>query len=177
MKLSKKGLLEIAQYEGCCVRPYFDSVGVITIGIGATKTEFPDLASWDKAKYMTLQECIDMFKQHVERYEATVNNSLTVEVEQYQFDALVSLCYNIGQSGLSKSTVIKRINARQSVQDIGDAFMMWNKPREILGRRTKEAVLYMTGVYSSNGTILVTDTDGKGHEIHHGKEVDISGLI
>lgn len=178
MKTSKKGLLEIAQYEGLCVKPYYDSVGVITIGIGATRTEFPDLANWDKTKEMSIEECCHLFQQHVIRYENTVLGSLTRDIEQWQFDALVSLCYNIGQSGLVRSTLIKRVNSNAMFDEIGRAFMMWNKPPEIVGRRTKEKNLYVRGVYTSNGKVLVTTTDGRGHELQRsGHEVDISGYF
>jgi lysozyme len=178
MKTSTKGLLEIAQYEGCCTKPYFDSVGVLTIGIGATKTEFPDIDSWDKNKEMTLQECCNLFKQHIVRYEATVNGCLLRSVEQWQFDALVSLCYNIGQTGLMNSTLIKYINAGVALSDIAMAFMMWNRPKEIIGRRTKEKNLYLNGTYTNDGKILVTTTDGKGHELmRSAKSIDISSYL
>lgn len=165
MILSKQGKLEICSREGFCLRPYFDSVGVITIGFGSTKTEIPNLANWDKSAYPPIQELIDIYIDSLKDYEEGVNNSLNVDVNQAQFDALVSFCYNVGIGGEAHSTLIKEINSKNSnLNDIYNAFLMWNKPPEILGRRKSEANLYCHGIYTGS-YILQTDTDGKGHEL------------
>jgi len=179
METSENGILEIASYEGVCLRPYFDSVGVITIGFGSTVTEIPNLKNWDKTKYISMQEAYDLFKGSLTRYETAVTNHLIVDISQSQFDALVSLCYNIGTGGLSNSTLIRMINQKASPQVIRADFLMWNKPREIIGRRTKEANLYQTGVYSNpNGLCEYLDTDGAGHQKHStAKEVNIKSLL
>lgn len=179
MEISESGELEVCGYEGVCLRPYFDSVGVITIGFGSTVTEIPNLANWDKTKYITMQEAYDIFKGSAGRYETAVTNSLIVDITQYQFDALTSLCYNIGTYGLSNSTLIRSINQKQPASIIQANFLMWNKPREIIGRRTKEANLYRTGVYSNpNGMCQLLDTDGAGHQLQHtAKEINIKSLL
>jgi lysozyme len=179
METSENGILEICSYEGVCLRPYLDSVGVWTIGFGSTTTEIPNLKNWDKTKYITMQYAYDLFKSSLASYEKAVTNSLIVDITQYQFDALVSLCYNIGTGGLSHSTLIRMINQKQSAVTIRADFLMWNKPREIIGRRTKEANLYQTGVYSNpNGMCEYLDTDGAGHQVHHtAKEISIKALL
>jgi GH24 family phage-related lysozyme (muramidase) len=179
MEMSESGVLEVCGYEGVCLRPYFDSVGVITIGFGSTVTEIPNLKNWDKSKYISMQEAYDIFKASLGRYEKAVTNSLIVDITQSQFDALTSLCYNIGTGGLSNSTLIRSINQKQSSAVIYNDFLMWNKPREIVGRRTKEAHLYTTGVYSNpNGLCQSLDTDGNGHQLQHtSKEINIKSLL
>lgn len=179
MEISENGMFEICSYEGVCLRPYFDSVGVITIGFGSTVTEIPNLKNWDKTKYISMQEAYDIFKGSLARYETAVTNHLIVNVNQSQFDALVSLCYNIGTGGLSNSTLLRKINQAAAGHEIQAAFLMWNKPREIIGRRTKEANLYRTGVYSNpDGICESLDTDGAGHQLHHtAKEISIKSLI
>lgn len=179
MEISKNGIFEICSYEGVCLRPYFDSVGVITIGFGSTVTEIPNLKNWDKEKYITMQEAYDIFSGSLGLYERAVTNHLIVDIVQTQFDALVSLCYNIGTSGFSNSTLIRKINQKASPDEIRKAFLMWNKPKEILGRRTKEANLYQTGIYSNpNGMCELLDTDGKGHQLHHSsKQVSIESYL
>lgn len=202
MKMSEKGLIELTSLEGCCLKPYYDSVGVITIGVGATRSEIPTLKDWDKSKAITMKEVFDLLRRSIVKYEDAVNRTLKngTMLTQSQFDALVSICYNIGTGGLSKSTFMKRINSGarvgklptglvedyyeissadrtdrsvemgESVQlewagegTIVDAILMWNKPREIMGRRKKEARLFSTGQYSNTGYCQLFETDNKGH--------------
>lgn len=162
MQTSTRGKIELACHEGLATQPYLDSVGVVTIGIGATVSEIPDLPRWPKDKTLTIPEVFDLFDKSLKKYENAVNEALKVDVTQEQFDALVSLCYNIGTGGIKKSTLIKRINAKASMKDIHDAFMMWRIPKEILGRRKREADLYTTGKYQKDGMAQLFNTGGTG---------------
>ncbi len=51
---------------------------------------------------------------------------LKVSVTQNQYDALVSLAYNIGTRALSTSTLMKKLNAGD-VKGAADAFLSWNR--------------------------------------------------
>jgi lysozyme len=152
MQISKRGLLELADREGLALTPYYDSVGVKTVGIGLTRSDIKDLASWPWDKSITVKEAVDMYKKHVQPYADAVVKALKVPVTQPQFDALVSITYNIGIGGMQGSTFMKRINAKDSMNSIVNAILMWNKPKEIQGRRQKEAELFAKGKY--------TNTDG-----------------
>ncbi len=146
-KLSNLGKAEILLSEGLCLSKYKDSVGVWTIGLGATASEIPDLASWSLNKELSLEEAFELFNKGIIKYEIAVNKAIKVPLSQNQFDALVSITYNIGTGGMSKSTFIKRINAGKSLEEIKAAIMMWTKQKELVGRRTKEAELFATGKY------------------------------
>jgi lysozyme len=72
-------------------------------------------------------------------------------VNQNQFDALVSFCYNLGIGAFNSSTLKKKVIANPADASIRDEFMKWNKARvkgvltELKGltnRRTAEADLY-----------------------------------
>jgi len=147
MKTSQKGKLFILAKEGICLSKYKDSVGVWTIGAGATSSDIPDLKDWPMDKKLTVEEVLNMFVHHLVKYENAVNKALAVDIAQHQFDALGSICYNIGTGGMTKSTFIRRINAMSPQMDISDAIKMWDKPKEIKGRRAAEARLYTQGVY------------------------------
>ena len=176
LKCSEKGLVEIAGHEGICLSPYLDSVGVWTIGVGATKSEIPNLNSAHTA--ITVPQAIDLFKKSIVKYENGVNKALKVSVTQEQFDALVSICYNIGVGGLSGSTFIKMINNNSPMTKIVDAIMMWTKPKEITARRRKEAKLYSTGQYSNNGKALVFPVNSTHRPVYSkGLSVDIASLL
>lgn len=179
METSKSGVFQLCGVEGVCLRPYFDSVGVITIGFGSTATEIPNLKNWDKTKYITMQYAYDIFVSSLGLYERAVTNHLIVDVTQYQFDALVSLCYNIGTGGFSNSTLVRKINQQTSADEIEAAFLMWNKPKEILSRRKREANLYRNGIYfNPNGLCEYLDTDGTGNQVHSTiKQIDLNSLI
>lgn len=172
--ISPRGLLELADREGLSTRKYLDSVGVQTIGIGLTSSDIKDLKSWDWDKELTVKECVDLFKQHVKPYSDAVDKALKVPVTQNQFNALVSITYNIGIGGMKRSTFMKRINAYANVKDIVDAILMWNKPPEIMGRRKKEAALFQYGTYANrDGCVDRISVNPKTHKPSYKGRVSI----
>lgn len=176
MNISLKGLIELAGHEGVCLSPYLDSVGVWTIGFGATRSEIPGLNG--SHPDITMLQAVNLFKKGIVKYENAVNKAIHVQVSQEQFDALCSICYNIGCGGLSGSTFVKRINAQAPMNNIIAAIMMWTKPKEITLRRAKEAKLFSNGVYSNGGKCLVFPTNGRGHTLYaKGKSVNVVDLI
>lgn len=174
MKMSNKGLVELAGHEGICLSKYRDSVGVWTIGVGATRTEIPDLAKWPLNKKITVQEAINLFKKSIVRYENALNKHLKRPIKQTEFDALCSWCYNVGTGWVRKATVIRLINQGVKGQRLYDALMMYRKPKEIIGRRRKEAKLLRDGTYSNDGRALLFPVSSRGYPIYsHGKSINV----
>lgn len=162
--ISSEGLLELADREGLSQSKYLDSVGVQTIGIGLTDSDIKDLDKWSWTKELSIVNCVDLFKQHIQPYSNAVRDALQVSVTQYQFDALVSITYNIGIGGMKKSTFMKRINNKDHVDNIVDAILMWDKPPEIIGRRMKEAALFKNGIYkNTDGCVDKITVNSKTH--------------
>ena len=165
MKTSNKGLLEIAEHEGIVPAPYFDSVGVLTYGIGHTKSAGGiDPATMDRAMPADIEAAIDhaldVFRDDVGKYESRVNSAIKVPLSQYQFDALVSFDFNTG--GIHRAKLTRRINAGDA--GAGDSFMGWIKPPEIRKRREAEMRLFKAGDYDANGDqVFIWGTDGKGN--------------
>lgn len=177
MKTSNKGLVFLAHSENIALSKYLDTRGVWTIGIGATVSEIPDLPSWPLNKSLTLKEVFELYSQSFKKYEAAVNNSLKVAVSQSQFDALVSIAYNIGigwfgVGGHKTASFVERINDKASPGkltgykdvwspqngkylkagvftkgSVADGIMKFLKQPEITLRRTREAVLFSSGDY------------------------------
>jgi lysozyme len=145
MNISTKGLIEIMSHEGVCLSPYLDSVGVWTIGVGITKHDGKDPQNMGA---ITLDQAVAMFKDRIVAYVAPVQK-LGLALTQAQFDALVSFCYNVGPGNLAT------LCRNRSIEQIGEAFSLYHKPVEITARRDKEQKLFKTGVYSSNGKVLV----------------------
>lgn len=178
MKTSNEGKVEIIGHEGIALSKYKDSVGVWTIAGGATKTEIPDIASWPLSKTITMQEAFELFGRSIVKYENAINKALTRPILQTQFDALVSWCYNVGvgytqpvydkKGNMTRdvATVIKLLNKGASGVDLYKALMMYRKPPEILGRRTKEANLLAYGRYSNDGKAMLFPVSSTGYPIY-----------
>ena len=169
MKVSKRGLLEIASHEGVVPGPYLDSVGVWTCYIGhTTGAGAPNPAAMKRGMpddlTAELWKVFDLFSRDVVKYADRVNAAINVPLKQYEFDALVSFDYNTG--GIHRATLTKRINAKDPLAY--ESFMGWVKPPEIKKRRTAEMNLFRTGDYDANGMqipIWKVDVNGKlrGH--------------
>jgi len=146
MKLSKKGKELIAGFEGLRTKPYLCSAKVATIGIGSTRYEDGRKVSMSDEPICT-ERAYELFEITVKGYENAVNKYAKIALNQNQFDALVSLCYNIGVGGYSKSTVVRYSNADANGIEIQKAFLMWNKVKGkvsngLTRRRIVESSLY-----------------------------------
>lgn len=147
MRVSDHGIEFIKNEEGVVLHPYKDSRGIWTIGIGSTYWENGEPVRYTD-KPITLARALLLFHTTIKRYEDQVNASVKSKLTQNQFDALVSLCYNIGTSGFETSTVARVANINPNSKMITAAFKMWKKAGSnltaLLGRRTREAKLYFT---------------------------------
>jgi len=155
MKVSDKGVLEIAEHEGIVPAPYLDSVGVWTFGVGHTaaaggvnpaKMQRGMPANLDRA----IDEALDVFKQDLVKYEKRVNEAIKVPLKQHEFDALVSFDFNTG--GIHRARLTQAINAGE--YDAPKHFFGWMRPPELRKRRTAEERLFVTGDYDANGDLI-----------------------
>jgi lysozyme len=145
MKIDSVGRNFIYLKEGVRLKAYKDVVGIPTIGVGFTY--YPGGKKVQMADVISLKQCDDIFTAVVADFEKAVSAAIKVPLTQNQFNALVSLAYNIGTAGFSKSTLVKRINAGESPESITAAFNMWNKAggkvnSTLTKRRADEAKLY-----------------------------------
>jgi len=134
----------IANEEGCILHPYKDSVGVWTIGIGCTYYSNGNKVQGTDAP-INKEYALLLFAALLRHYELAVWANTRDDIKQSQFDALVSLCYNIGVTAFKGSTVLERVNENPDGLDIGAAFLMWKNAGglpSLLGRRKREAALY-----------------------------------
>jgi GH24 family phage-related lysozyme (muramidase) len=139
-KASARLITLLKRYEGCRLEAYRCAAGVWTIGFGTTSGVVEGMK-------ITQEQAEILLRSDLERFEHGVSKMLRVNVTQNQFDALVSLAYNIGLSALSKSTLMRKLNAGD-VQGASIEFGRWNKAggRELLGltrRREEERKLFM----------------------------------
>lgn len=140
MKMSEQGRKLLTQREGVRLKAYRDSVGVWTIGVGHTAAAGPPTPA--PGMVITEEECDRIFIRDLVLYEQAIEKALRVPVEQHEFDALVSICFNVGPR-FADSTCIKRLNAKDR-KGAAEAIMMWSKPPEIIGRRRTEQKQFLT---------------------------------
>ena len=146
MRLGSKGLELIKSFEGFYSKPYLDPIGIPTIGYGATY--YPNKKKVTmKDKPLTEKEASNLLKEMMITYENDVKRLVKRELNQNQFDALVSFTYNLGSANLGKSTLLKKINANPCDKTIKDEFLKWNKAggkvlNGLTRRRNAEAELY-----------------------------------
>ena len=160
MKISDEGLRLIRSFEGYHTRlkdgscaAYLCPARVPTIGWGCTEGVKLGMV-W------TEQEAEDALRREIAKFEAIVAKHVTVEINQNERDALISLAYNIGEGGrdrrgkiipgFSTSSVLKRLNKGDRV-GAARAFPLWNKGGGrvlpgLVSRRAREAALFLKPV-------------------------------
>jgi lysozyme len=149
--LSFDGIVFTKGGEGFESAPYLDSGDVPTIGFGSTYYEDGTKVRMTDAP-ITMERAATLFSVTMRIYVNAVRAAIKTPLKQYQFDALVSLCYNIGVAAFSSSTLVKVINAGQDEDAITFQFMRWNKDngkvvKGLTNRRAKEVKLYHKGIY------------------------------
>lgn len=141
MKISPAGLDLIKSSEGCKLKAYRCPANVLTIGYGHTG---PDVF---EGQEISQADADTLLRLDVAKYENAVNKACP-KISQPQFDACVSLCYNIGEGAFAKSSVA-RLHKAGKYAEAAQAFMLWNKAakkvsRGLTARRARESALYLS---------------------------------
>jgi lysozyme len=126
MKTSQAGLELIKQFEGFRAKAYLCSAKVPTIGYGSTRyADGTPVSLRDPA--ITEAVGLALFKETLVSYEKAVTKAVKVTLEQFEFDALVSLCYNIGVGNLASSTLVRLLNEDEARIEVAGQFLRWNR--------------------------------------------------
>lgn len=146
MHVSPSGVDLICNFEGLRLKAYDDGVGVWTIGFGTTK--YPNGIRVKKGDTCTLDQAKAYMQNDLKSFEQTVNNTVKVPLNKNQFDALVSLAYNIGTNAFSKSTLVKKLNAND-IRGAADQFDVWvnaggKRMQGLVNRRAREKALFIS---------------------------------
>ena len=146
MSVSNKGVDLICEFEGKRLVAYDDGVGVWTIGFGTIK--YPNGVRVKKGDTCTLDQAKEYMRHDLIEFEHTVNSSVKVPLNQNQFDALVSLSYNIGSSAFKSSTLVKKLNTGD-YQGAADQFNVWvnaggKRMQGLVSRRDREKLLFLS---------------------------------
>ena len=122
-----------------------------TIGYGHTKDVFRGMS-------ITEQQAEALLLEDLQWAENTVNRVVKVPLNQNQFDALVSLCFNIGSTAFSNSTLVRVLNKGDYVE-AANQILRWDKQagrtlRGLTIRRTKERELFLLPISNSPSEAL-----------------------
>lgn len=146
MHISEKGIGFIIKEEGERLTAYKCQAGVWTIGVGHTGKDVK------QGLKITKEQSQDFLKQDLKRFENCVETNINHTLLQHEFDALVSFCFNVGCEAFRLSTLRKKINDLNSVDEIKKEFRRWCKGSGkvlpvLVGRREREIKLFEEGKY------------------------------
>ena len=144
MQMSRAGIQMLVNFEGFHHQAYRCPAQVWTIGFGTTvypdgrRVQQGDECSWEQAL---------SYKMHMlKKFERVVQEAIHVPLTQSQFEALVSLAYNIGPHAFKTSTLVKKLNAGDYVA-AAEQFLRWNKVgsqvvQGLVNRRQQEKIWF-----------------------------------
>ena len=120
MDVSPHGVDLVKKFEGLRLEAYLDSATVWTIGYGHTGDVWPGSKLPDEATAaaVLLKDLNDVAHR--------ISKVLTKEATQHQFDAMVSLAYNIGTHGFAHSSVVRFFN-QGNLPMAAASFEKWTK--------------------------------------------------
>lgn len=139
MKVGEQGLKLIKRFEGLRLETYKCPADVWTIGYGHTKTAKP-------GQRITESKAEELLKEDLEWVEEAIEKNVKVDLTQGQFDALASWVYNLGETNLRNSTLLKVLNAGK-YSEVPQQMVRWNKSggkilKGLTRRRRAEADLW-----------------------------------
>ncbi len=149
MNVSGLGKAFIQSFEKCRLMPYKDSGGKLTVGWGHLITPQDS----DYSNGLTQEQADILFASDLaEKAERPVSAAINADLSQQQFDALCSLCYNIGAGNFHGSTLVKWLNEGMPPDRVASEFGRWDHVNGVISeglfeRRGAEAEIYLEGRY------------------------------
>ena len=154
MKTSSRGIELIKSFEGCHLVAYKCPAGVWTIGYGHT-------AGVKERMTITQAQADAYLASDLEKYEKYVIDT-KLDLNQNQFDALVSFTYNCGNGNL------KTLVQNRTLSQIADAMLLYTKSggktlQGLVRRRQAERELFVEKMneVKSEGKIMGINTYSK----------------
>lgn len=155
-RINAAGLALVKQWEGLKTKAYRDVGGIWTIGYGHTSAAGIPVV---KAGMVISEAQADEFlKADLAIFEERVSRLVKVPVTDNQFAVLVSFDFNTG--GLGKSTLLKKLNARD-YDAVPLELMKWvnaggKRIKGLVNRRSAEVGLWAKGEFVASNTVVAT---------------------
>lgn len=144
LQMSELGRQMLITLEGFKTKPYRDSKGLWTIGVGHLLTA-AELQSgiinlgqqaivWQRG--LSEAQVDALLAQDLPHYEQAVRDAVTLNLTQYQFDALVSFCFNVGITAWLNSGLLKMINYA-TLEQVPNEWKRWRFVTDNKGQKTE----------------------------------------
>lgn len=143
MRTSQAGIDLIKMFEGFSPSTYICPAGYPTIGWGHVVLKHEKFPAT-----ITKAEGEHILKNDLVQFERSVERLIVVDLNQNQFDALVSFTFNLGGGALQRSTLRQRLN-REDYAGAADEFLRWvwaggKRLRGLIRRREAERDLFLS---------------------------------
>lgn len=141
MNISEAGLDLIKEFESCELDAYRCPAGIPTIGFGHTGSDVK------MGMRIGQNEADALLLRDVAKFERCVNEAVTSDIDQQQYDSLVCFAFNVGCQAFKESTLLRLVNQRHWLA-AADQFLRWTKAggKELAGlvrRRQAERELFL----------------------------------
>ena len=140
--ITESTLSTIEEFEGKRHKAYKDSRGLWTIGVGHL---IKPTEQYLLHAILTDEQVDELFRSDLRWCDEAITTSVRVSLTQNQYDALASLCYNIGEEHFKTSSVVRHLN-EGDYNTAADHFLDWVKPSILLPRRIKEKQLFLQDI-------------------------------
>ena len=142
MAITESTINTIIRFEGKRNKAYQDTKGLWTIGVGhLIKPDEKHLIN----TVLTDDQVHDLLRHDLSWCDEAITSSVRAPLNQNQYDALYSLCFNIGADHFKQSEVVKHLN-QNDYNNAANAFMNWVTPVVLKPRREKERKLFLTPI-------------------------------
>ncbi len=154
--ISDQGINFIKEFEAFRSGLYNDAVGHCTIGYG-TLVHRGNCSGSEPDEFksgISEERATELLRQEVGRIEGVINTSVTVSLNQAQFDSLVSFAYNVGTGAFKNSTLLKKLN-QGDYAAVPVELNKWVKGGGktlpgLVRRRAAEAIMFTDGTYPTS---------------------------
>lgn len=137
----------IVEFEGLYLKAYLCPAKVWTIGYGTIR--YPNGVAVKQGDTCSVEQALDWLMHEVEQtIVPPLDNMVKVKITNNQRCALISFCYNLGVGALAKSTLLRKLNAGEPIEDVAAEFGKWinagGKPLNgLIRRRAAEKALFL----------------------------------
>jgi lysozyme len=120
LKLSAVALVALALYEGYTNNAIQPLPGdKWTYGFGTTENV-------KKGDTITPPKALERKLNDITKFESALKQCVTVPLHQYEYDAYISLSYNIGSNAFCGSTLVAFLN-KEMYNEACDQILRWDK--------------------------------------------------
>lgn len=150
-KVDAQVALEVAAHEAVIRQAYYDSVDVLTWGVGLTNATGHDVSRY-LGKPADMQHCMNVYVWALDRYADQVRQVFKgYTLTKAQFAAALSFHWNTG--AIKRAAWVQSWKAGNTAE-ARRQFMNWVTPKEITARREKERDLFFDGTWTNKGKML-----------------------